>query len=272
MAFKVEFLRWSFFASIGIHFPTFLSFQFVLLCGLVAVASAGILPGHLSKVVEVESPPHYDFSYSVNDPNTGDVKQQQESRVNDVVQGSYSLVEPDGHRRIVHYTADDHNGFNAVVQREGTVHQTPVHGAAVISKQIVPVQQHLIQPHTVAVAHQPQIAIAHQPQIAIAHAQPQIALGHQQIALGHQSIGLGPQLGLARSSSSLTLGGLGLNGLGHGLAVSGLGVNSLGYSGLGVNGLGLNGVAVNGLGHGLAVNGLGHGLAVNGLGHGLALH
>lgn len=33
--------------------------------------------------------------------------------------GSYSLVEPDGTTRTVDYTADDHNGFNAVVHRAG---------------------------------------------------------------------------------------------------------------------------------------------------------
>lgn len=43
----------------------------------------------------------------------------QESRRGDAVQGSYSLVEPDGHNRVVHYTADAHNGFNAVVERQG---------------------------------------------------------------------------------------------------------------------------------------------------------
>lgn len=34
------------------------------------------------------------------------------------MQGSYSLVEPDGTKRVVHYSADEHNGFNAVVSRE----------------------------------------------------------------------------------------------------------------------------------------------------------
>lgn len=50
--------------------------------------------------------------------STGDSKNQQESRNGDVVQGSYSLVEPDGTRRTVEYTADPHNGFNAVVHKE----------------------------------------------------------------------------------------------------------------------------------------------------------
>lgn len=42
---------------------------------------------------------------------TGDAKSQQESRSGDVVQGSYSLIEPDGTRRIVEYTADPVQGI-----------------------------------------------------------------------------------------------------------------------------------------------------------------
>jgi len=64
------------------------------------------------------SPPKYSFSYGVNDPHTGDNKEHHETRDGDVVQGSYSLVEPDGTRRTVEYTADPHNGFNAVVHKE----------------------------------------------------------------------------------------------------------------------------------------------------------
>lgn len=41
---------------------------------------------------------------------TGDAKSQQETRSGDVVQGSYSLVEPDGNRRTVEYTADPVQG------------------------------------------------------------------------------------------------------------------------------------------------------------------
>lgn len=55
------------------------------------------------------------------DAITGDSKNQQETRSGDVVQGSYSLVEPDGTRRIVEYTADPIQGFNAVVHREPLV-------------------------------------------------------------------------------------------------------------------------------------------------------
>ncbi|XP_047105097.1 cuticle protein 21-like [Schistocerca piceifrons] len=59
--------------------------------------------------------PQYSFSYSVSDALTGDAEQQQESRSGDVVEGSYSLVEPDGSVRTVQYTAAPEAGFNAVV-------------------------------------------------------------------------------------------------------------------------------------------------------------
>ncbi|XP_063219903.1 cuticle protein 19-like [Bacillus rossius redtenbacheri] len=78
--------------------------------------------------------PQYEFKYGVHDPHTGDVKNQWESRDGDVVKGSYSLVEPDGSVRTVDYTADKHNGFNAVVKKSGhAVHPQHVshfgHGA-----------------------------------------------------------------------------------------------------------------------------------------------
>lgn len=63
--------------------------------------------------------PKYEFKYGVADGHTGDQKTQSEIRDGDIVKGSYSLVEPDGTIRTVSYTADDHNGFNAVVTRSG---------------------------------------------------------------------------------------------------------------------------------------------------------
>lgn len=51
-------------------------------------------------------------------------------RDGDVVKGSYSLVEPDGTIRTVHYTADDHNGFNAVVERSGHAAHPAVYAKA----------------------------------------------------------------------------------------------------------------------------------------------
>lgn len=89
--------------------------------------------GLAKTVVQDEYDPHpqYSYAYDIQDGLTGDNKQQQETRDGDVVQGSYSLVEPDGHRRIVHYTADPVNGFNAVVSREGV--------APIVAKAVAPV-------------------------------------------------------------------------------------------------------------------------------------
>ncbi|XP_023954651.1 cuticle protein 8-like [Bicyclus anynana] len=66
--------------------------------------------------------PKYEYSYSVADGHTGDNKSQQEIRDGDVVKGSYSLHEADGSIRTVEYTADDHNGFNAVVHNTAPAH------------------------------------------------------------------------------------------------------------------------------------------------------
>ncbi|XP_038119144.1 larval cuticle protein A2B [Culex quinquefasciatus] len=76
----------------------------------------------VAKAVDDYDPnPQYSYSYHIADALTGDNKEQQESRSGDVVTGSYALVEPDGTRRVVEYTADPVNGFNAVVHREPAV-------------------------------------------------------------------------------------------------------------------------------------------------------
>jgi hypothetical protein len=62
----------------------------------------------------------------VNDPHTGDNKEHHETRDGDVVQGSYSLVEPDGTLRTVLYAADPARGVNAGVQRSPLVHAKAV--------------------------------------------------------------------------------------------------------------------------------------------------
>lgn len=61
-------------------------------------------------------PPLYKFGYWVHDPKTKDVKNHWEHRDGDVVHGSYSLMQPDGHVRVVDYTVDKHSGFNAHVK------------------------------------------------------------------------------------------------------------------------------------------------------------
>lgn len=59
---------------------------------------------------------NYKFGYSVNNKETGDVKSQEEKRVNGVVTGYYMLMEADGTFRKVNYTADD-NGFRASISK-----------------------------------------------------------------------------------------------------------------------------------------------------------
>ncbi|KAJ2939712.1 hypothetical protein O0L34_g14435 [Tuta absoluta] len=81
------------------------------------IAPLGV--AHAAAPVEVYAHPRYQFNYGVADGHTGDQKSQWEARDGDVVKGQYSLVEPDGTVRTVNYSADDHNGFNAVVSRTG---------------------------------------------------------------------------------------------------------------------------------------------------------
>ncbi|KAG8233670.1 hypothetical protein J437_LFUL013716 [Ladona fulva] len=88
---------------------------------------AGPVPAKAVAVdVNFDSNPQYTFSYDIQDAVTGDNKAQTETRNGDIVQGQYSLVEPDGTRRTVDYTSDPVNGFNAVVHREGPAVAAPV--------------------------------------------------------------------------------------------------------------------------------------------------
>ncbi|KAJ3653445.1 hypothetical protein Zmor_012697 [Zophobas morio] len=118
-------------------YATTWSLQVLALAVLVAGASAGaiglglgglgLVARHDVGVVDYHTPARYEFKYGVGDPKTGDRKEQAEVRVGDVVKGEYSLAEPDGTIRVVKYTADDHNGFNAVVSRVGhAVHPQPI--------------------------------------------------------------------------------------------------------------------------------------------------
>ncbi|XP_017049051.1 trichohyalin [Drosophila ficusphila] len=67
---------------------------------------------------DYDTRPQYSFAYDVRDSLTGDDKRQEEKRDGDLVKGQYSLIEPDGTRRIVEYTADDASGFNAIVSKQ----------------------------------------------------------------------------------------------------------------------------------------------------------
>ncbi len=75
--------------------------------------------GHNHHDVDYISKPDYHFEYGVEDPHT-DVKQSRhESRSGDTVTGEYTVAQSDGKLRLVKYTADPHNGFQAEVFIDG---------------------------------------------------------------------------------------------------------------------------------------------------------
>lgn len=97
--------------------------QFVTFAVLIVAANAGLLPGTpiiqshslihqaplavaqptvLTKahVEEYDPNPQYNFNYAVHDELTGDSKAQHETRSGDVVEGSYSLIDADGYKRM----------------------------------------------------------------------------------------------------------------------------------------------------------------------------
>ncbi|CAL8134954.1 unnamed protein product [Orchesella dallaii] len=59
----------------------------------------------------------YSFSYAVKNDEFKDVKSHSESRDGNMVEGEYSMLEPDGYTRVVRYTVDSDQGFKASVKR-----------------------------------------------------------------------------------------------------------------------------------------------------------
>ncbi|KAJ9583203.1 hypothetical protein L9F63_022450, partial [Diploptera punctata] len=100
---------------------TFSQFPIALSHEPVTYAHAPVAVAHAPIIKEVDhiAPANYEFKYGVHDSHTNDIKEQSEKRIGDKVEGHYSLVEPDGTTRTVKYTADHHNGFNAVVSKSG---------------------------------------------------------------------------------------------------------------------------------------------------------
>lgn len=133
------------------------------------------------KHAEYEAPAKYDFEYAVHDDHTGDIKEQHESRDGDNVHGSYSLIDADGYKRTVEYTADEHNGFNAVVHREPTGHKAV--GSAPVHKYVAaaPVAHHHYAPqpqvyHAAPVVAKVAAPVAHYAPAPVTHyAAPKVA-------------------------------------------------------------------------------------------------
>ncbi|CAG9784967.1 unnamed protein product [Diatraea saccharalis] len=82
----------------------------------IASAPVPVKNVHTEFLENYDAHPRYAYEYGVNDPHTGDIKQQKEERDGEVVKGQYSLVEPDGSVRTVDYVADWETGFHADVR------------------------------------------------------------------------------------------------------------------------------------------------------------
>ena len=75
----------------------------------------------------------FKIEYEVHDEHTGDIKSQSETATNGAVKGQYSLIDSDGYKRIVDYTADDHHGFLATIKREPTHFKVPIPAPKIIT-------------------------------------------------------------------------------------------------------------------------------------------
>lgn len=117
--------------------------KIIAFAAFIAVVRAGLLaPAPLAAVAapvaeEYDPHPQYSYGYDIHDALTGDSKSHHETRDGDVVQGSYSLVDPDGTRRIVEYVADWATGFHAVVRKEPLAVAAPVAAAPLLTKAIL---------------------------------------------------------------------------------------------------------------------------------------
>lgn len=111
---------------------------------------------------------------SLQDTITGDEKEQHETRDGDVVHGSYSLVEPDGTKRVVEYTADPVNGFNAIVNKEPLNHVAPAPVAPVTVAHHAPV----------AYSHSP-VTLAHSP---VTYSQSPVTYAHSPVTYSHSPV------------------------------------------------------------------------------------
>lgn len=72
----------------------------------------------VTKTVVQPAVAHYDFGYALSNPYGDNHQSRVESRRGDIVAGSYSVLDADGTKRIVDYTATPQGGFKAVVRKE----------------------------------------------------------------------------------------------------------------------------------------------------------
>lgn len=111
---------------------------------------------HYEKHIEYDDEPaQYEYGYTVHDDHTGDYKSQTEKRDGDTVHGRYEIVDPDGYKRIVEYTADAHHGFNAVVTREPTDIKIVQPVQKVVQKVIAEPVKYFAKPHSKYIVSEP---------------------------------------------------------------------------------------------------------------------
>ncbi|XP_042862027.1 cuticle protein 8-like [Penaeus japonicus] len=85
--------------------------KLILLAALVVIAAA--------RPQEEPLPASYQFSWEVNDPESGNSYGQTETRDGDNTEGRYEVNLPDTRKQIVTYTVNGDGGFVADVQYEG---------------------------------------------------------------------------------------------------------------------------------------------------------
>jgi hypothetical protein len=73
---------------------------------------------HLEEYVDYRARPHYHYDYHVHDHHTHDIKNQWEHRDGKETKGVYTLLQPDGRKRIVEYRAGKH-GADYKIRYEG---------------------------------------------------------------------------------------------------------------------------------------------------------
>lgn len=141
---------------------------------MIAVAKGGIVgapvvaaPVVAAKISDAtfDPNPQYSFAYDVQDALTGDSKSQVESRNGGIVQGQYTVADPDGTRRIVDYFADPINGFNAVVRKTPLAVAAPVVAAKAVAAPLA-VAPRLAVPAAAPVAVAPAFARLASPYLA----------------------------------------------------------------------------------------------------------
>lgn len=147
---------------------------------------------------EFDPNPQYSFAYDVQDTLTGDSKSHAETRNGGLVQGQYSVSDPDGTRRIVDYSADPINGFNAVVRKAPLV-------KAVAAAPVLPAAPLLRAAPAPLVAAAPAPLVAAQAPIVAARS-PYVAAASPYVAAAspyaYPASALAPRLSFARLAYS----------------------------------------------------------------------